>query len=243
MGALPAPSAERSQIGVQRQLIRPLLVPTDPTDAMTAYYALMYDPRRVQLTLHTKPSGQVDAFVAVCQTGRDLFVPLVVMRGPWEPIGDLLRQAMHPGRSYEVITTPALRDTVGVVMLLEWQRINSLYVLDPSAYRPVINVMVQPGEGPFRFEVRANSRAVSASGINWQSSRLAEMYVHSEPGFRGRGWGKAVGARCVQALLEAHLLPLYTVAEGSAASQALARTLGFRDSGAREFECRGRLRP
>jgi predicted GNAT family acetyltransferase len=82
----------------------------------------------------------------------------------------------------------------------------------------------------------------SAAGINWQSERLAEMYVYTEPEVQGRGWGRAVGAACVRALLEKDIVPLYTVPEDNVASKRLAQALGFRDSGAREFECRGQLR-
>jgi hypothetical protein len=234
-------TAEGGTTAAQRQSIRSLLVPTDPADAMTAYYALMYDPRRVQLTLHRTSREQVDGFVAVCQTGRDLFVPLVVLRAPKETAGDLLRRALQPGRPYTIVTTPALGEVIEEVMFLESQQSNLVHVLDSAAYRPVINVMVQPGAGPFRFEIRVRDRVVSAAGVNWQSPRLAEMYVYTEPDSQGRGWGRAVGAACVRELLRARLLPLYTVSQGHVASQRLARSLGFRDSGARELECRGQM--
>jgi len=223
-------------------MIRPLLAPADPADAMAAYYALRYDDRRVQLTLHALPGGQADGFVAVCQTGRDLFVPLVIVRAPAQAVGGLLHQALHPGRPYTVTTVPVLRDEVERAMQLDWQRLNLIYRLEPAAYRPHINVMVQPGQGPFRFEIWSGDRVVSAAGVNWQSDRLAEMYVYTEPEVQGRGWGRAVGAACVRALLEKDILPLYTVSEDNVASQRLAQALGFRDSRAREYECRGQLR-
>ncbi len=235
-------SSSGTGIAAQRRLIRPLLAPADPADAMAAYYALHYDDRRVQLTLHALPGGQVDGFAAVCQTGRDLFVPLVIVRAPVQAVGDLLRKALHPGRPYTVTARPALRDEVERAMQLDWQRLNLIFQFDPSAYRPHINVMVQPGEGPFRFEIRAGNRVVSAASVNWQSERLAEMYVYTEPEVQGRGWGQAVGAACVRALLEKDILPLYTVSEDNVASKRLARALGFHASGAREFECRGQLR-
>ena len=52
----------------------------------------------------------------------------------------------------------------------------------------------------------------------------------------------AMSACIVRPLLDAGLLPLYTVAESNASSRRLARRLGFQDSGAREFECLGQLR-
>jgi GNAT superfamily N-acetyltransferase len=219
-----------------------LLAPADPADAMTGYYALEYDPGRVQLTTHFTPAGRADGFVAVCQTGRDLFVPLVVMRAPAQVAGDLLRQAMRPGRPYAVITTPELEQSVQQAMSLERQQLNCIYTLDPSAYRQVINVMVQPGETPYRYEIRTGGHVVAAAGVNWHTSRWADIYVYADAEYQGRGWGRAVAARCVQALLEARLLPLFTVAAGNVASQRLARALGFQDSGVREFECQGQLR-
>ena len=102
--------------------------------------------------------------------------------------------------------------------------------------------MVQPGQGDFRYEIRSGDRVVSAAGVNWRSARMAEMYIYSEPEVRSRGWDRAVGAACVRALLEKHLLPLYVASERDVASHDLANSLGFRDSGAHEFEGRGRLR-
>lgn len=209
---------------------------------MTAYYALSYDARRVRLTLHRSSDNSVDGFAAVCQTGRDLFVPLVVSRSPEDAVHDLMGDALRAGRIYTIITKEAARRAIEQVVAVEWARTNLVFVFDPASYRPVLNVMVQPGDDPFRFEIRVQDRAVSVAGVNWQSSRLAEMYVYTEPESQGRGWGKAVGARCVRALLEAHLLPLYTASEDNLASRHLAAQLGFRDSGAREFECQGQLR-
>ncbi len=102
--------------------------------------------------------------------------------------------------------------------------------------------MVQPGHGAFRYEIRVGDGVVASAGINWRSSRLAEMYVYTEPEYRSRGWDRAVGSACVRSLLEESLLPLYVVSENDEAALRLPPTLGFRDSGAREFEGRGRLR-
>jgi RimJ/RimL family protein N-acetyltransferase len=187
------------------------------------------------------PAGQVDGFVAVCQTGQDLFVPLVVLRTPQETAQHLLRQALAPNRPYRVISQPSLRSVIEETMLLDRQQVNHVYRLNVSAFRHVINVMVQPGKGPFRFEIRSGGKIAAASGINWRSEATAELYVSVATDSRHRGWGKAVASASVKALLEARLLPIYTVAENNAASKRLARALGFRDNGIREFECLGRL--
>jgi predicted GNAT family acetyltransferase len=210
---------------------------------MAAYYALYYDERRVQLTLHTLPGGQVDGFAAVCQTGYDLFVPLVLLRGPLAAVDVLLRQALQPGRPYTVIAPLAARSGIERAMVLDRQQVNSIYRLDSAAHRPVINVMVQPGEGPFRFEIRSrDGQVASAAGVNWHTERLAEMYVYTEREYRGRGWARAVGAACVQALLKEGLVPIYVAAQWNRASRQVALALGFRETGAQECECRGQLR-
>jgi hypothetical protein len=236
------PVADRNGLKIQRKQIAPLVAPSAPADARAAYYALVHDGRRVQLTLDRLEEGQVDGFVAVCQTGRDLFVPLVVVRAPARALERLLHEALLDGRTYDVIAPPGLRTQLDRTMLFNEQHINRVYEFDPSAYRPVLNVMVQPGRGDFRYEIRSGDKVVSAAGVNWHSSRMAEMYVYSEPEVRSRGWDRAVGSACVRALLEAQLLPLYVASEGDAAASGLAQSLGFRDSGAREFEGRGRLR-
>jgi len=226
----------------QRQLIRPLLAATAPEDALTAYYALWHDPRRTTLTLHRSPNGHVDGFVAICQTGQDLFVPLVTLRAPSEATDKLLRQALTPGRPYRLIITPTQREAIEAAMLLEQAQINIVYkpgeIIPPNQ----VNVLVEPGQGPFRFEIRDQDHPIAVAGINWQTDQLAEMYVYVEPDFQMQGWGRAVAQATVNALLEARLLPLYITAEGNKAARQLADSLGFVDSGAREFEAVGRLR-
>jgi GNAT superfamily N-acetyltransferase len=226
----------------KRKLIRSLVAPADPADAMTAHYALWYDERRVELAVQRGPVGNPEGFVAVCQTGRDLFIPLVVLRSPPDRAGELLANTLRPGRTYLVVTLPELRSAVEDVMLLSYVQANAIYELDPGAYRPVVNVMVQPGDTPFRYEIRVQQRVVAAAGVNWRTDRFADMYVYTEPATRGRGWGRAVGSACVKELLSARLLPLYTVGETHSASHGLAASLGFTDSGARELECQGHLR-
>ena len=210
---------------------------------MAAYYALHYDERRVQLTLHTLPGDKVDGFAAVCQTGYDLFVPLVVLRAPADVVDELILQALLPGRPYTVIAPIAARSGIERTMVLDQQQVNRIYRFESPITRPAINVLVQPGEGPFRFEIRdSEGQVASAAGINWQTERLAEMYVYTERDYRGRGWATAVGEACVRALLEKGIVPIYVAAQTNRASRHVALALGFRETGDQEFECRGQLR-
>ena len=167
----------------------------------------------------------------------------VVVSGAQNDAVELLESALMPGRSYLVVTLPRLRGAVEAALSLTSTQTNAIYELDPEAYRPVVNVMVQPGSTPFQHVVRVRERVVAAAGVNWRTDRFADMYVYTDPEVQGRGWGRAVGAACVKELLSATVLPLYTVSEVHAASQGLAASLGFTDSGARELECQGHLRP
>lgn len=210
---------------------------------MAAYYALLYDERRVQLALHRHPDGQVDGFCAVCQTGYDLFVPLVVMRARAGTEAELLRLALQAGRPYTVVAPLAARPGIEQAMTLDQWQVNNVYRFESAGVQPQINVMVQSGEGPFRFEVRSREGQVaSAAGVNWHTDRLAEMYLYTEPEYQGRGWARAVGAACVRALLEKGLVPIYVAAQRNRASRQVALALGFRDTGVQELECRGQLK-
>ena len=228
-------------IEAQRRLIRPLLAPTDPADAMIAYYALYHAPQKTKLFLHREADERVDGFVGICQTGRDLFVPLVVLKALARDVDGLLQGALSPGRPYEFVIPEELYGAVSRLIKTERWQLYRVYVVDASAYRPVLNAMVQPGQRPFRYEIRGRDQVAAAAGLNWRSDQMADMYVEVVTESQGRGWGKAVGSACIQDVLSARLLPLYTVADDHVVSQRLAESLGFRDSGAREYSCVGTL--
>ena len=52
------------------------LLSTQPADALASYFALEHDSRRTRLFVRNDARGRATAFVAVCQTGIDLFAPL-----------------------------------------------------------------------------------------------------------------------------------------------------------------------
>ena len=95
------------------------LSPADPGDALAVYYALYHDPTRTQLWLNFDAARRVDGLVAVCQTGFNLFQPTVVLRAANTRVAvSLLRQALHPGRPYYVVTTPALSVSLPLIVRL-----------------------------------------------------------------------------------------------------------------------------
>ncbi len=212
---------------------------TEPKDALATYYALYHDPGRTQLQLHFDEDERIDGFVAVCQTGFNLFQPTVVLRARRDEIGvALLREALYPGRPYYVVTTPTLGLAVRAMVRLDQEDYNRVYRFDPNRYRPEINVLVQPARAPDgspRFVIRSRDEIASEAGVNWRSPHFAEIFVHTQPWARERGWGKAVVASCANTLVQAGVQPLFMVAEGNVTSKHLAEVVGFVDTGSREF--------
>lgn len=230
-------------LDAQRAAIRPLLAPSDPEDALTAYYALEHDPRRTQLTLHLTPAGQADGFVAVCQTGQDLFRPLVTVRALDDAVaGELFRRALLPERPYYLIAPLDLAGTVECCLDMPEMTVIHIYRVDAARFQRArtagINVLVQEKPSPDglpRWEIHSGGKVAAAAGTNWRSSCCAEIYVYTEPEFRRRGWGEAVVRAATAGLLREGLLPLYMVESANLSSILLAEAVGYTDTGRREI--------
>ena len=235
-----------NKLNEQRRAIRPLLSPDDPADALTSYYALWHDPRRTALTLHQSAKGKVDGFIAVCQTGVDLFRALVTLRAADEGVAaDLYRAALAPNRPYQIITPVTLASATRANLELARSALLTLYRLDPSRLQPIVNVLVQSvtgADGAPRFQIESQGKVVAMSGTNWRSPSFAEVFVYVHPSGRGRGWGKSVVSACTVALMEEGLKPLYLVEEDNRDSVRIAEGLGYVDSGIRLFAADGRLK-
>ena len=229
----------------KRREIRPLLSPTDPADALASYYALWHDPRRTQITLHRDAGGRVGGFVAVCQTGADLFRPLVTLRAPnAHVVGDLLRNSLTPNRPYQVIVPVTLAAAVREWMDIDRSRLLQVYKLDPSRFEPIINVLVQrvdSADGSPRFQIESQGQLAAMAGTNWRSPTFAEVFVYVHPSGRGRGWGRSVVSACTVVLLEDRLRPLYLVEEDNDASIRIAEALGYADTDMPQFVGEGQL--
>jgi GNAT superfamily N-acetyltransferase len=235
-----------NQLNEKRRAIRPLLSPTDPGDALTSYYALWHDPRRTQLVLHYDAQGRADGFVAVCQTGADLFRPLATLRAPNGNVTQfLLREALVPSRPYQVVVPVTQASSVREHMEISRSTLSGIYLLDPGRFQPVINVLVQRIDGPEgnpRFQIESQGQVAALSGVNWRSPSFAEVFVYVHPMGRGRGWGKSVVSACTNALLEQRIRPLYMVEETNEASIRIAEDLGYVDTGRRTFVGEGHLK-
>lgn len=225
-----------------RQQVRPILDLSAPRDGLAAYYALYHDPARTHLFVEGE-AGRIEGFFAVCQTGQDLFRLLAVLRARrTEAAVALLGRGLIPRRAYYLVTTPDLRPAVEEAMEVERAETNRVYRLDLRRYAPVINVLVVPApaaDGSPRFVIRSRGEVAAEAGVNWRSPHFAEIYVWTARQARGRGWGKAVVEACVALIVRSGAQPLYIVPEDNEPSIRLAESVGFVDTGAREFAVEG----
>ncbi len=220
-----------------------LIDPTAPEDALTNYYAFQHS----RTTLHTfSRGGDIEGFLAICQTGQDLFTPLVVMRALTDEVLEMLmREHLDPRREYIFNVREDMAEVLRRCLITSDELIARIYTVDRARFRPVINVLVQQSstaQGRPRFEIRSDGKVGAVAAVTWQSDRFAEIGVNTVESQRGRGWGKAVVSACTSVVLSAGLTPLYVVAEDNWASRRIAEALGYRFTGKREFSCRGRLR-
>src|SRR5258708_32427799 len=204
-------------ISEQRQRITPLFDLQSPADAPTAYYALYHDPNRSALFVQSDVNGRAIGVVGRFQTGIDLFRPVLALRCPTaEVAADLLSEACRVGRPYLLFSNLNQLSLVGGSLEISNERILSIYALDPSRFKPTINVMVTTktsADGTSRAEIHSGGLQ-AASGVNWQSPGFAEIYVHTEAEARQRGWGRSVAAASTERILAGGRTPLYLVAPG-----------------------------
>lgn len=228
-----------------RALIAPLLT-TKPVDAVAWYFALEHEARRTKLFLKKDAQGRTLAFVAVCQTGLDLFRPLVVMRGDdSDALRAVLKEALQARRQYLFNALPSSKPDLDSVADLHGEAVHAIYTLDNSDFKPVVNIMVQTSKTPdgqlrATMKTRDGDNAAEA-GTSWISSRYAEMYVKVMEAVRNRGLGKSVVSAISTQVLQAGRTPLYIVDPSNTASIRLAERLGYRNTNT--FEISGALTP
>lgn len=222
-----------------RTVIAPLLNAT-PADALAAYFALEHDPRRARLIVRADSAGRVVAFVAVCQTGMDLFRPLVVARGDDSAaLRDALREALAPGRQYLFSIRPSARPDLEAVAHLHGEIVVATFAVQRADFKPVVNILVQTSrtpDGQLRASIPARGEGLAAeAGTSWISTRYAEVFVGVAESLRGRGLGKSVVSAVSAQVLDMGRVPLYMAAVENEPSRRLALALGYHDTGATEL--------
>lgn len=221
----------------QRRLVRQLLDDASPSDAPTAYYALFHPAERSTLVTRTDEAGQAIGFAGRFRTGLDLFRPLVTLTCRSASVAaDLLAEVLQPGHPYILFANLDQLALVGGSLRITQQQVLRIYRLEIARFQPEINVLVQcteNGEGHTRCRIESGGQQAVA-GLNWQSPAFAEIYVHTDPDARQRGWGRSVVSAVSAAVVRGGRIPIYLVEEDNEASRRLAESLGYVDTGARQ---------
>lgn len=204
-----------------------------PADAAAQFYACEYDAKRVKLY------GDANAWCAVCTTGRDLFRPVLLIRGEGAALQAAMRTALMSGRQYLLSAPMQARDDVMTVCDVQDAQILALHQMLPGALQPVVNILAQTStlaDGAVRARILARDGTPAAeAGSNWHSRSHADVFVRVAEGARMRGLGKSVLSALCANLQSRALLPLYLAGINNMASLKLAARLGFVDTGVREL--------
>lgn len=246
--------AHAAALSAQRRAIRRLLRERDPADAMAAYYAFYHPDDRTTLVLwppeDNGPSvDEAGGYVAFSRTGIDLFRPLVTMRLPTDhrpdavhDAAELIGRAVAPGQAV-ILNIPArYRPLIDALFDIQTEESLLLYSLPAHRYEPIVNVLVTRATGPGglpRFTIRSSQsgedEVVAAASLNWQSPHFGEIAVSTRAQYRRQGWGRSVVAALSGYLIDSGRTPLYVVSEENHASASLAESVGFTDTGVREY--------
>lgn len=223
----------------ERNSIKRLINPKVASDAQAAYYALDHPRERVSLHGYFPQEGILNGFIAIAQTGFDLFRPLIVpFTGTDEALVQLLRSAVpfnRPHLVYLPIEQESLLDSHFEVDKLQ---LSSVLRLDPRGFEPILNILVREDrntEGWPRFEIKARGGGFAAAGSNWMSKYAAEMYIESDEEGRRRGFTKSVLSALIDRLMAEKLLVLFRVVDDDYGSFEDAFDLGFVPTGVRSL--------
>jgi ribosomal protein S18 acetylase RimI-like enzyme len=234
MAALPDRQARHAALA-------PLLDEQSPADALAAYYAFHHPADRSEFFIHNSDRLQrADGFLIRARTGLDLFRPLVTFRADTEEAAQaLFNEGLQPNRPCYMMAPESLTGWINQHLSTSEAETYKIYRFVPPATPPPINVLLVTSQGPDgtpRAEIRsAANKAGAVAGVNWIAPRWAEIFVHTDPAVRGRGWGKAVVATVAQQLVARGRTPLYVTSDTNEYSMRLAEAVGFVDTGYREF--------
>jgi len=245
----------------KRLAIRNILDPRSPADAAAIYYTNYHPEDKVQITTIPDVFERAEGYLCSAMTGIDLFRPLVTMRLPKDDSTDqlnyfqsveLLHKSLPVGAPVIISTTARYRPLLGALFDIEKEDQLRILVLDQKKYEPLINVLVtrtKTSTGLPRYIVRKTEQGMlghsgdilASAGLNWQSPRFAEIYVHTRDNFRRLGLGRSVVAALIREVIETGRTPIYVVSENNEPSTHLAKSVGFVDTGFEEVLIEGSL--
>jgi len=221
----------------ERERLAPLLNRHSASDALAAYCALIHPMEKVKLYVSFDGGGHPNSFLAIAQTGMDLFRPLAVpFVASSKNLWDLLEAALIPGQPVLLYLPLEQRDWLDESLILSETKITELLRLDPSGFKPILNVLVMSVNMPSglpRFEIRSRSGSSAAAGISWIGDRFAEIYLEADREAQIRGMGISVIAAMSKQLLEENRIPLFGLDSQTELEFKDLSEIGYRSTGTR----------
>jgi hypothetical protein len=232
----PMASIEEISLAERGRLAK-LLDPRSAADATAAYYALNHPAERVNLLAYCATAGQPVGFIAVAQTGLDLFRRLLVpfVRSA-EALDALLRAALLLQNPAILCLPQEQREWAKEVVQIDGEQLSELLRLDPRLFEPVINVLIEQSitpDGWPRFEIRRGRAGNVAVGVNWRGEYFAEIYTQVDPSPHASGFLRSVLAAMAESLLSDRHVALLRLDESQQNVRQEAIRLGFRPTGVR----------
>jgi hypothetical protein len=223
--------------GRERDQLAPLLNRQSASDALAAYCALIHPMEKVKLYVSYNGGGKPNSFLAIAQTGMDLFRPLAVpfVASP-KNLRELLEAALNPGQPVLLNLPLEQRDWLDENLIMTEAKITELLRLDPAAFKPIINVLavqVNMPSGLPRFEIKTRSGSYAAAGINWMGDRFSEIYLEADREAQVRGLGLSVISAMSKQLLEENRIPLFGLDNQAELEFKDLSDMGYRSTGSR----------
>jgi len=220
-----------------RKQLAPLLNVDAVSDALATYCALHHPAEKLKLIVSSDGSGKPNGFLAIAQTGMDLFRPIAVpfVASP-NIFQELLRVALKAGQPVLLYLPLDQRDWLMDDLVLTETRITELLRIDPMSFRPIVNVLVfevfTPSGLP-RYEIRTKSGSYAAAGINWLGERFAEVYLEADHEAQVRGLSLAVLSAISNHLIEESRIPLFRSDDTNKLGYDELLSIGYRATGSR----------
>jgi hypothetical protein len=232
-----------------RRAMRHLLDEHDPADARAAYYALQYDDARTHISTYRPNAPRAIGYVCQSRTGYDLFRPIVSMRLPIHNLDEsaaILHHGLIPGLPVILNVPEAYMPlTLGVFDIFAEEEYKVL-VLDRGRYRPILNVLVThetASNGLPSYTIRYQNQRAAVASINWQTQHFAEIALTFEANMRRSGWAESILAALSGHVVDQGRIPLFTVTEQDTVSAEAALSIGFVDTGIRDYLVEATLQP
>lgn len=221
----------RDQIGRLRALVDERAA----SDALVAHYTFNHPPGRVRVLSYSTGEGQPTGFLTLAWTGMDLFRPLMLPFVRSRPaLAALVQGAVAPSQPFIFHAPVEQFDWISDLIELGDLRTHELLRLDPSAYEPILNVLVVESEvsiGMPRYEIRTASGLHAAAGVSWRGERFAEVYLEADQGASERKMTRSVLSAVVGRVLGETRIPIFRVEKGALSLRTEAFHIGFRPTG------------